>query len=46
MGRPHTKVNKTIRWGTGSDQVRTIPVELFTWEALDQVAAIRKAFKL
>jgi S-adenosylmethionine synthetase len=46
MGRPHTKVNKTIRWGTSADQVRTIPVELFTWEALDQVAAIRKAFKL
>ncbi|MFM7699568.1 MAG: methionine adenosyltransferase domain-containing protein, partial [Bacteroidota bacterium] len=46
MGRPHIKINKTIRWGTGADQVRNVPVELFTWEALDQVAAVRKAFKL
>ncbi|MGA1331096.1 MAG: methionine adenosyltransferase [Bacteroidia bacterium] len=46
MGRPHTKVNKTIRWGSGSDQSKTMSVELFTWEALDYVSAIRKAFKL
>jgi S-adenosylmethionine synthetase len=46
MGRPHAKVNKTIRWGSGADQSKTMSVELFTWEALDYVSAIRKAFKL
>ncbi len=46
MGRPHTKITKTVRWGTGADQMKQIPVELFTWEALDQVDAIRKSFGL
>ncbi len=44
MGRKNEIVEKSF---TGADgKVKKMKVELFTWEKLDMVAAIKKAFKL
>ncbi len=44
MGRKNETVTKTFT--SHYHETRTIEVELFTWEKLDSVDAIRKAFKL
>jgi S-adenosylmethionine synthetase len=42
MGREPKFVNKTFRSGDG--KTKTVKVELFTWEKLDYVAKVKKAF--
>ena len=44
MGRKNEVVRKTFT--SLYHQVRTMEVELFTWEKLDRVEDIRKAFGL
>ena len=44
MGRRPQVVNKTISWGNQPDNQKTVQVELFTWEKLDFIGEIRKAF--
>lgn len=44
MGREPQVVNKTFKSADGKS--KTIKVELFTWEKLDYVAKVKKAFKL
>ena len=44
MGRPYQKVTKTFN--SPYEGERTITVELFTWEKLDAVENIKKAFEL
>ena len=44
MGRKNEKVNKTFKSAVG--KIKTIQVELFTWEKLDFVKKIIKSFKL
>jgi S-adenosylmethionine synthetase len=44
MGRKPEIVTKTFKSAGG--QVKTMKVELFTWEKLDYVAKVKKAFKL
>ena len=44
MGRKNEKVNKTFKSAAG--KIKTIQVELFTWEKLDFVKKIIKSFKL
>jgi len=44
MGRKNEVVTKTFKQPYGED--KTIEVELFTWEKLDYVASIKKAFNL
>ncbi|HCN53716.1 MAG TPA: methionine adenosyltransferase [Prevotella sp.] len=44
MGRRNEVVNKTFT--SRYHETKTIPVELFTWEKLDQVEKLRKAFEL
>jgi S-adenosylmethionine synthetase len=44
MGRTPEKVSKTVRLPNGED--KTVEVELFTWEQLDYVEHVKKAFGL
>jgi S-adenosylmethionine synthetase len=44
MGRTPEKVSKTFRLPNGED--KTVEVELFTWEQLDHVEEVKKAFGL
>ena len=44
MGRRNEVVTKTFN--KGKDNEKKVQVELFTWEKLDYVDAVRKAFKL
>ncbi len=44
MGRVSEK--KTVEFKDGSGKIKKIKVETFTWEKLDKVAEIKKAFKL
>ncbi|MFA6151635.1 MAG: methionine adenosyltransferase [Chitinophagaceae bacterium] len=44
MGREPEIVSKTFKSADG--KLKTIKVELFTWEKLDYVAKVKKAFKL
>ncbi len=44
MGREPQVVNKTFKSGDG--KTKSIKVELFTWEKLDYVGKVKKAFKL
>jgi len=44
MGRPSEK--KTVSFKDGSGNVKKLKVETFTWEKLDYVSAVKKAFKL
>ncbi len=44
MGRTPEKVSKTFRLPNGED--KTVEVELFTWEQLDHVDEVKKAFGL
>ena len=44
MGRKNEVVTKTFN--KGKDNEKTVKVELFTWEKLDYVDAVKKAFKL
>jgi S-adenosylmethionine synthetase len=44
MGRPYGKRTDTFKDGSGNK--KTITYEVFTWENLDMVDPIRKAFKL
>jgi S-adenosylmethionine synthetase len=44
MGRTPEKVSKTFRLPNGED--KTVEVELFTWEQLDYVEHVKKAFGL
>jgi len=44
MGREPQVVTKTFRSGDG--KTKNIKVELFTWEKLDYVAKVKKAFRL
>ena len=44
FGRPNKVVTKTFRNRLGVE--KTVEVELFTWEKLDYVAKVRKAFGL
>lgn len=44
MGREPQNVTKTFKSADG--KTKTIKVELFTWEKLDYVAKVKKAFKL
>jgi len=46
MGREPQTVEKTIMWGSSKSCTKTVTVELFTWEKLDKVAEIKKAFSL
>jgi S-adenosylmethionine synthetase len=46
MGREPQVVEKTISWGTRPSDSKTVKVELFTWEKLDMVAPVKKAFGL
>jgi S-adenosylmethionine synthetase len=46
MGREPQTVEKTIMWGSAKSCTKTVTVELFTWEKLDKVAEIKKAFSL
>jgi len=46
MGREPQTVEKTIMWGSSKNCTKTVTVELFTWEKLDKVAEIKKAFSL
>ncbi len=44
MGREPQTVNKTFKSASGKS--KTMKVELFTWEKLDYVGKVKKAFKL
>lgn len=44
MGREAQKVKKTISWGSRASDSKTVEVELFTWEKLDMVDAVKKTF--
>lgn len=44
MGRPSQK--KTVSFKDGSGKVKTLKVETFTWEKLDYVPKVKKAFGL
>ncbi len=44
MGRPSEKKKVTFKDGSGN--VKSMNVETFTWEKLDYVPAVKKAFKL
>jgi S-adenosylmethionine synthetase len=44
MGRKHEKVTKSFEAPNG--EIKTIEVELFTWEALDYVDQVKSAFGL
>jgi S-adenosylmethionine synthetase len=44
MGRESATVSKTFRSGDG--KTKNVKVELFTWEKLDYVAKVKKAFKI
>lgn len=44
MGRESQTVTKTFKSGDG--KTKSVKVELFTWEKLDYVAKVKKAFKL
>jgi S-adenosylmethionine synthetase len=44
MGRKNETVTKTFKAPDG--KTKTIKVELFTWEKLDYVAKVKKAFGL
>ena len=44
MGRKNEVVSKTFKNGEG--EVKTIDVELFTWEKLDYVDQVKSAFGL
>jgi len=44
MGRKPQK--KTVSFTDGSGKVKTMKVETFTWEKLDYVSKVKKAFKL
>ncbi len=44
MGREPQVVNKEFRAGNG--KMKKVKVELFTWEKLDYVSKVKKAFKL
>jgi S-adenosylmethionine synthetase len=44
MGREPQTVSKTFKSADG--KTKTVKVELFTWEKLDYVAKVKKAFKL
>lgn len=44
MGRKNEVVHKTFRSPDGKE--KKVKVELFTWEKLDHVTAVKKAFKL
>jgi S-adenosylmethionine synthetase len=44
MGRESVTVNKTFKSADG--KTKSMKVELFTWEKLDYVAKVKKAFKL
>jgi len=46
MGREPKMVEKTVSWGSAKNHSKTVTVELFTWEKLDKVAEIQKAFAL
>lgn len=46
MGREPQMVEKTVTWGSAKNCTKTVKVELFTWEKLDKVAEIKKAFSL
>ncbi|MDP2187332.1 MAG: methionine adenosyltransferase [Sphingobacteriaceae bacterium] len=46
MGREPQVVEKTISWGTRPSDSKTVKVELFTWEKLDMVEPVKKAFGL
>jgi S-adenosylmethionine synthetase len=47
MGRTPETVEKTfVRFDMGNKIVKTIPVELFTWEKTDRVEDLKKAFGL
>lgn len=46
MGREPQLVEKTVSWGSAKNHSKTVQVELFTWEKLDKVAEIKKAFGL
>lgn len=46
MGREPQMVEKTVSWGSGKGHNKTVKVELFTWEKLDKVNEIKKAFGL
>jgi S-adenosylmethionine synthetase len=46
MGREPEVVEKTISWGTRPSDSKTVKVELFTWEKLDMVEPVKKAFGL
>ncbi|TXF85699.1 methionine adenosyltransferase [Neolewinella aurantiaca] len=44
MGRPSEKKELTFKDGSG--KIKTVKVETFTWEKLDYVAKVKKAFKI
>ena len=44
MGRKNETVTKTFKAPDG--KIKTMKVELFTWEKLDYVAKVKAAFKL
>ena len=44
MGRNHEVVTKV--YNKGKENEKKVKVELFTWEKLDYVADIKKAFKI
>ncbi len=44
MGR--TPEKKTVEFKDGSGRIKKIKVETFTWEKLDKVADVKKAFKI
>jgi S-adenosylmethionine synthetase len=44
MGRKNEVVTKTFKSPDG--KVKTMKVELFTWEKLDYVAKVKAAFKV
>jgi S-adenosylmethionine synthetase len=44
MGR--TPEKKKLSFKDGSGVIKTMNVETFTWEKLDYVAKVKKAFKL
>lgn len=46
MGRKNEIVEKTFTSNNGRQKTKKIKVELFTWEKLDMVQEIKKAFKL
>lgn len=46
MGRDAHKIKKTISWGSRATDSKTVEVELFTWEKLDMVEPVKKAFGL